>query len=291
MAPKIQWPLVLFSLLAGVGGCAFAFAGIGNALGEVPGVTFVVTIVAFVFVCIGGVCSVVHLATPKHAWAVVTHILSFSGISVELIMLGIACALMVVFVGCDVIGLPAIVKLASGLFGALSGVCLAFATGHGYLISSKPTWNTMKLPVAYTATSLVGGAFLYLFVASMLGANGFVVTWILGIALLCCFFNVVALGAYIGHLGRDIARTNKKLYERGIVACGMVTTLVLMAVLYAMAMVSSAPDLAFSLVAFVGCVAALIGGLALRMLMWIVGAGFLSLFDQARDHRSAILND
>ena len=43
--------------------------------------------------------------------------------------------------------------------------------------------------------------------------------------------------------------------------------------------------------AFVGCAVALIGGLALRMLMWIVGAGFLSLFDQARDHRSAILND
>ena len=82
MAPKIQWPLVLFSLFAGVGGCAFAFAGVANALGEMSGVTNAVTVVAFVLVCVGGLCSVVHLATPKNAWAVVTHILSFSGLSV-----------------------------------------------------------------------------------------------------------------------------------------------------------------------------------------------------------------
>ena len=75
MAPKIQWPLVLFSLFAGVGGCAFAFAGVANALGEMSGVTNAVTVVAFVLVCVGGLCSVVHLATPKNAWAVVTHIL------------------------------------------------------------------------------------------------------------------------------------------------------------------------------------------------------------------------
>lgn len=51
MAPKIQWPLVLFSLFAGVGGCAFAFAGVANALGEMSGVTNAVTVVAFVLVC------------------------------------------------------------------------------------------------------------------------------------------------------------------------------------------------------------------------------------------------
>ena len=38
-----------------------------------------------------------HLATPRHAFAAVTHLLSFSGISVELIMLGVVSALMAAY--------------------------------------------------------------------------------------------------------------------------------------------------------------------------------------------------
>lgn len=290
MAPKIQWPLVLFSLFAGVGGCAFAFAGVANALGEMSGVTNAVTVVAFVLVCVGGFCSVVHLATPKNAWAVVTHILSFSGISVELIMLGITCVFMVAFVLCDFVAFPSIVKTACGLIGALSGVYLAFATGHGYLISSKPTWNTTKLPIAYTSTSLIGGALFYLSVSSMLGASASVTSLLVVVALLCAFFNVVALMAYMGHLGPEIARTNKKLYGYGIVFCGIMMNLITTAALYVLTLCSPELGVLFTAVSFVGLAFSLIGGLALRMLMWIVGAGFLSLFDLAREHRSVILN-
>ena len=153
MAPKIQWPLVLFSMLAGCGGCAFAFAGIANAMGESISVTLFVTIVAFVLVVVGAICSMMHLATPKHAFAAVTHLLSFSGISVELIMLGVVCALMALFAGSIVFIGNATATLVLGMLGALSGVVLAFVTGHGYLISSKPTWNTKKLPLAYTGTA------------------------------------------------------------------------------------------------------------------------------------------
>ena len=78
MAPKIQWPLIAVLAFCWRGRL-FAFAGVANALGEMSGVTNAVTVVAFVLVCVGGLCSVVHLATPKNAWAVVTHILSFSG--------------------------------------------------------------------------------------------------------------------------------------------------------------------------------------------------------------------
>lgn len=150
MAPKIQWPLVLFSMLAGCGGCAFAFAGIANAMGE--------STLSHAFryrrgLCAGGCrCYLLDDASgdTKHAFAAVTHLLSFSGISVELIMLGVVCALMILFAGSVVFIDNATATLVLGLLGALSGVALAFVTGHGYLISSKPTWNTKKLPLAYT---------------------------------------------------------------------------------------------------------------------------------------------
>ena len=97
MAPKIQWPLVLFSMLAGCGGCCFAFAGVAGALGESTTVTLWATGISLVLVVVGAVCSMMHLATPRHAFAAVTHLLSFSGISVELIMLGVVSALMAAY--------------------------------------------------------------------------------------------------------------------------------------------------------------------------------------------------
>ena len=189
MAPKIQWPLVLFSMLAGCGGCAFAFAGIANAMGESTSVTLFVTVVAFVLVVVGAICSMMHLATPKHAFAAVTHLLSFSGISVELIMLGVVCALMILFAGSVVFIDNATATLVLGLLGALSGVALAFVTGHGYLISSKPTWNTKKLPLAYTGTAAVAGGFLYVAIAAFAGADPAIVRALCWILLGCVAFS------------------------------------------------------------------------------------------------------
>lgn len=285
MAPKIQWPLVLFSMLAGCGGCAFAFAGIANALGEDITVTLVVTVVAFVLVVIGAICSMMHLATPKHAFAAVTHLLSFSGISVELIMLGVVCALMVLYAGFATVFDSAVVRLVVGLIGAVSGVALAFVTGHGYLISSKPTWNTKKLPLAYTGTAAAAGGFLYLALASFLGASPMVTAVLRWVLVGCVAFSVISVLAWLGHLGAERERKNPALYRWGIVSCGLVVPGI---AAIALALIPAGP--AFGVVAAVGFAAALVGGIALRMLMWIVGAGFLFFFEEAQANRSAILN-
>ena len=285
MAPKIQWPLVLFSMLAGCGGCCFAFAGVAGALGESTTVTLWATGVSLVLVVVGAVCSMMHLATPRHAFAAVTHLLSFSGISVELIMLGVVSALMVAYGAACLWFDNELVRLVLGMAGALAGVVLAFVTGHGYLISSKPTWNTKKLPLAYTGTALVAGGFLY---AAVSVATGGVWAMELPVKLLlaaCAVFSAVTVAAYLGHLGMQTAKKNPTLFWVGIVVCGLVVPLACAAILLA-----PLPSMAFVAVAAVGFVAAMAGGLSLRMLMWIVGAGFLFFFEDAQANRSAILN-
>ena len=285
MAPKIQWPLVLFSMLAGCGGCCFAFAGVAGALGESTTVTLWATGVSLVLVVVGAVCSMMHLATPRHAFAAVTHLLSFSGISVELIMLGVVSALMAAYGAACLWFDNELVRLVLGMAGALAGVVLAFVTGHGYLISSKPTWNTKKLPLAYTGTALVAGAFLYAVVSV---ATGGVWAMELPVKLLlavCAVFSAVTVAAYLGHLGMQTAKKNPTLFWVGIVVCGLVVPLACAAILLA-----PLPSMAFVAVAAVGFVAAMAGGLSLRMLMWIVGAGFLFFFEDAQANRSAILN-
>ena len=285
MAPKIQWPLVLFSMLAGCGGCCFAFAGVAGALGESTTVTLWATGVSLVLVVVGAVCSMMHLATPRHAFAAVTHLLSFSGISVELIMLGVVSALMAAYGAACLWFDNELVRLVLGMAGALAGVVLAFVTGHGYLISSKPTWNTKKLPLAYTGTALVAGGFLY---AAVSVATGGVWAMELPVKLLlaaCAVFSAVTVAAYLGHLGMQTAKKNPTLFWVGIVVCGLVVPLACAAILLA-----PLPSMAFVAVAAVGFVAAMAGGLSLRMLMRIVGAGFLFFFEDAQANRSAILN-
>lgn len=285
MAPKIQWPLVLFSMLAGCGGCCFAFAGVAGALGESTTVTLWATGVSLVLVVVGAVCSMMHLATPRHAFAAVTHLLSFSGISVELIMLGVVSALMAAYGAACLWFDNELARLVLGIAGAVAGVVLAFVTGHGYLISSKPTWNTKKLPLAYTGTALVAGGFLYAVVSV---ATGGVWAMELPVKLLlaaCAVFSAVTVAAYLGHLGMQTAKKNPTLFWVGIVVCGLVVPLACAAILLA-----PLPSMAFVAVAAVGFVAAMAGGLSLRMLMWIVGAGFLFFFEDAQANRSAILN-
>lgn len=285
MAPKIQWPLVLFSMLAGCGGCCFAFAGVAGALGESTTVTLWATGISLVLVVVGAVCSMMHLATPRHAFAAVTHLLSFSGISVELIMLGVVSALMAAYGAACLWFDNELARLVLGIAGAVAGVVLAFVTGHGYLISSKPTWNTKKLPLAYTGTALVAGEFLYAVVSV---ATGGVWAMELPVKLLlavCAVFSAVTVAAYLGHLGMQTAKKNPTLFWVGIVVCGLVVPLACAAILLA-----PLPSMAFVAVAAVGFVAAMAGGLSLRMLMWIVGAGFLFFFEDAQANRSAILN-
>ena len=285
MAPKIQWPLVLFSMLAGCGGCCFAFAGVAGALGESTTVTLWATGISLVLVVVGAVCSMMHLATPRHAFAAVTHLLSFSGISVELIMLGVVSALMAAYGAACLWFDNELARLVLGIAGAVAGVVLAFVTGHGYLISSKPTWNTKKLPLAYTGTALVAGGFLYAVVSV---ATGGVWAMELPVKLLlavCAVFSAVTVAAYLGHLGMQTAKKNPTLFWVGIVVCGLVVPLACAAILLA-----PLPSMAFVAVAAVGFIAAMAGGLSLRMLMWIVGAGFLFFFEDAQANRSAILN-
>lgn len=285
MAPKIQWPLVLFSMLAGCGGCAFAFVGLGNAFGAPIEFTLVVTVISFVLVVVGGLCSVLHLATPKHALAAISHLTSFSGISVELIMLGIVSVLMIGYAASCVLFDSAMARLVFGVLGIAAGLGLAFATGHGYLISSKPTWNTKKLPLAYTGTALVSGGLLYAAAASALSAGQAVLSLAVTVTAVGMVLSAIAVIAYALHLGKGRLKDNAALFWGGIVACGIAAPIVLLGVVFA----GGVPG-ADALLLIAGFVFSVVGGICLRMLMWIVGAGFLFFFEEAQAKRSVILN-
>ena len=85
----IQWPLVLFSLIAGTGGSLFAFVALSELVGGKDKTRFAATVTVLVLIVVGGCLSMLHLASPQNAFAALTNIFSFSGISIELMLLGL----------------------------------------------------------------------------------------------------------------------------------------------------------------------------------------------------------
>lgn len=286
MTPKIQWPLVLFSLLAGIGGCTFIFVGVATALGKSTAVTLPIVIVSLMLVCVGGLCSIAHLATPKNAIWAVTHLLSFSGISMELIMLGITTGLMCVYAAVAFFVGVGTVLTVIGTLGALAGLGLAFFTGHGYLISSKPTWNTKKLPLAYTGTALSGGGFVYLLVCAFLLNESGVISVLTVANLVCAVLSAITVMMYMSHIGQERRAKAGNIYSVGILLCSVAIPLICAAAL----VLTSSGSILYATFALAGCASTFIGGAALRMIMWIVGAGFLAFFEEAQATRCVLLN-
>ena len=87
--------------------------------------------------------------------------------------------------------------------------------------------------------------------------------------------------------GRCRAHYDEKLYTYGIVVCGMVVPA-------ACCLLMPLAGNAVAVLGFVlmtgGLAASIAGGIALRSIMWIVGAGFLNFFEEARTRRSVLMN-
>lgn len=276
----IQWPLVLFSLLAGAGGAMLAFAGLSQLLGGSRTVRRRAVWCALALFVIGGLCSVAHLASPLNAISAVTNLLSFSGISIELMLLGasfIAGAVYLVLTreeGRD--GAVRVVAVLAVIF----GVAIGFFCGHGYVIDAQPTWSTETLPLAYLGTSLALGAFAYALVAAATKtpADKAASAEELGgklwpAVLVCAVVDAVGILAYGLFLGLDAVAAQGVLFWGGAVACGVVGVLAC-AIAGMTALAAKAP----AALAVAGVACAAIGGMALRMLMWACATGYLNLF-------------
>lgn len=274
----IEWSLVLFSLLAGCGGGALVFIGIAEILGIGEKPRFTVGLIATILIIVGGFCSVLHLQQPGRIMWAAQNVFSFSGISVELIFVGLCVVFAIIYIILAKRGSAAGARKAIGIIAALCGLLLAYFTGHGYVIEARANWNTALLPLAYCGTALAAGGFLYLLIAALQKVDEAefkkMALWGVIAAAICA----LTLVAYVAKIGFAEAGQNGLLLWGGIMVCGVVATIVTAVLAY----VKPASGAAAS---GLGLAVALIGGLALRALMWIVGTGFYSFFEIAQSTR------
>jgi len=274
----IQWSLVLFSLLAGTGGCAFVYVAVSEFTNSGATARFTVTLVALILTLLGGCASVAHLALPQNMMAAVRNIGSFSGISIELILIGIVALLMVVYMIIVKREVAATARKVVGVLGLIAGLLLAFFTGHGYVLQAQPTWNTQALPFAYLGTALAAGAFLYAVFATVQSKED-VDKMALPVGI-GAIIGTLSILIYIFAIGLEKAGSEPLVLWGGLVLCGCVAE-VLCAVLALTKKALGNP----LIVPVVGLAAAFVGALSIRALMWLVGSGFMLLFDTASGPR------
>lgn len=270
----IQWPLVIFSLFAGTGGTLACSVGVAQLMGRAKQARFVGAIVALALLVVGGLASVAHLTLPLHAFYAVTNLGSFSGISVELMLLAIAFVVVLVY--------AILLKRAEKSEGALktfavlsivAGLALAFFCGHGYVIEARAGWDTNLLPFAYLGSVLPAGVMLYLALAAKLGADAEELRSFNAYAIVAVAVSIVACAAYLVFLGADMMARNVAASWVAVVVFGIVGEIaVLVALLRA-----KAANAVFAL-AVAGVVLALICGIGIRVEMWVASDAFFDAF-------------
>lgn len=269
---EIQWPLVLFSLFAGTGGTLFAFAGISEFAGGERKARETAAVVSLALMVVGGCFSVLHLASPLHALSAVTNLLSFSGISIELMLLGATFVAVAAYLALSKRG------AADGqgakvlaIVGSILGLMLAFFCGHGYVIEGQPTWNTNLLPCAYLGTCLACGAFAFAMLCNACGTGKRMPAWVGIASLVSGGLSAAGSFGYVAFLGGSAVAQPLLLWV-GIGACGVV------GVLASAVIVWRRSESNVQLVCALGLLFAVVGGLSVRLLMWVCTTGFVNLF-------------
>lgn len=161
---EIQWSLVLFTALTGMGGCMFACVAVDEFLGRAKAAALPAAAVAFVIAVVGGLASVTHLSHPDRIMGALSH--PTSGIFTEALLVGCLCVCIVVYIVLVKREAGAGARKAVAVIGGVFGLLLSFMAGESYLMEARPNWCSQLLPLGYLLTAIPEGVAAYLVVVA-----------------------------------------------------------------------------------------------------------------------------
>lgn len=161
---EIQWSLVLFTALTGLAGWMLVACAVSDLKGTMKEAAFPASLVALVILVVGGCCSVTHLSHPDRMLGALGH--PTSGIFTEALLVGLTALCVIVYLILLKRSAPAPARKTFIVLAAIFGVVLSFSAGASYMMSSRPSWNTIALPLGYLGTAIPAGIACYLVVAA-----------------------------------------------------------------------------------------------------------------------------
>lgn len=277
MIMAIQWPLLIFSVLLGVSSGAMIFAGIGEIKGRFKNVRFILGVVAFAAVAVGGCASAFHLGHPERA----LHILGNMGsaFSRELFAVGAMAVVSLVYAVLAKKSFEDAAKVF-GIIGAVVGVVLPLVAGATYVMAARPVWDTFLLPVMFLGTG-VGMGFLLACALVFMKGDEDDKRFALTLALAGVVVMAVAMVLYVAWIAMaphaDESRSIMRLvagdlalaFWLGVVVVGIVAPIAVVVLVRKKLAANGAADSAAGML-WAAFVCAIAGNVALRVIMYLV---------------------
>lgn len=275
---EIQWPLVFYTLLTGLGVGAFVVVAITEWLGKAERTRMPGAITSLVAMAAGGVASVFHLGHVERIFNVLNNLRS--GISQELILMGLTGLAILVYIILMRLDYSAQTRKIVAIIGLVLSIILAILMGKNYILPARPAWNTWLLPLLYLASAAVLGLFTIYIWAAVTKEEGATVMGLNKATLIALAVQAVVVIAYVIFLAvapfphplrspaRLVAGDMALAFWGGVVIVGLVIPLGLTA----WSVTAKKKVLPSLTVAVVGLICVLVGGVATRALMYILGS-------------------
>jgi len=279
---EIQWPLVFFTLLTGLGAGGFAAVAACELLGKAERARVPGAIMAVVAMAAGGVASVLHLGHPERFFNALGHL--SSGITTEMVLIGLTGLTILAYLAVVRLGYSALARRVVAGIGLVLAIALVFAMGASYVLPARPAWNTWLLPLLFASSAAVLGLFaMYIWTLAAMEDKAAVVAANKA-ACIAVAVETLVLVAYVIYLavapfqnplrsaGRLLGGDLALAFWLGVVVVGIIAPLVLTGWL---AKRKAFPSLA---VPICGLLCALVGGGTLRALMYVLGSSIEQFF-------------
>jgi formate-dependent nitrite reductase membrane component NrfD len=263
----IQWPIVIFKLLACGGAGILGFIGISEFFGNKEKVkpNWAAAIVALLMIVVGGAIVLFQVAKPTQIMSIVRNISTGSPISLEFLAFAISLFMGIVYLFLE--RREEAVPKITGVAGIIVALGMGLMSGYSHMMmQGSPAWHTPAIPISFLTSGLLVGGFIYLAVVGKSATEEKKLVKIIGSILVILAVVTIVAEVFYG-LSAPLGAAAALFWCLVPVVGGVVSLIAAM-------LEALRPNIVW---VFVGLASTLIGGLILRAMVWYANTGISPL--------------